>query len=313
MTANNSTCILDTFHQYRYGLYTTTYILVFIFGLPLNVIVLWICFQKFRLWTSTVTYIANLACSDLLFTLSLPLKIYYYALKRWPFGDVVCRILATLFSFNVYSSSIIITLISLDRYLAIVYPIRSRNLRSPKAAKIACAVMWAFIIILSFPLWEFHKTSVDENNEARCFECHLSDTWKSALKVIIGMSFFGFFLPFVITVFCIAATIRVLVNWKWDSGVVDKYKVIKLYAINAIIFVICFCPFHTIITLYAMEKSGLVTSSQGNLSHALIVTMCLTSTNCLFDPLVYFFASSTFRVQADRQIEMQEKKENPQN
>ncbi|XP_043925978.1 lysophosphatidic acid receptor 6-like [Protopterus annectens] len=313
MMANISVCILQTGKQYRYILYTTVFTTVFFLGLTLNCAALWIFHKKFEIWTSTVIYMVNLAFSDLLLTISLPLRIYYFAFRKWPFGDVMCMIPATLFSINVFSSSFMITLISLDRYLAIVYPIRSRHLRSQKAARITCAMVWVFMLTVSFPLGLAHKTTMDKRNETHCFECHLQDTWKSAVNVLLGTSFVGFYVPFIVTLFCTVAAIRTLKNCKMDSDVVDKFKLIKLFAVNIIVFVICFGPFHSIIIPYAMEKAEILHSSQDFLSHAHIITLCLVSTNSCIDPVIYFFAISSSGVKSKMQKDVSDKKEIVQN
>ncbi|CAB1326061.1 unnamed protein product, partial [Coregonus sp. 'balchen'] len=81
-----------------------------------------------------VIYMANLALSDLLFTLSMPLRILSFVRGHRPYGHLACLVSGTLFSINLYSSSYFIMFISVDRFLAVIYPLRSHPLRTPGVA-----------------------------------------------------------------------------------------------------------------------------------------------------------------------------------
>ncbi|MGH0169944.1 UNVERIFIED_CONTAM: hypothetical protein FKN15_058151 [Acipenser sinensis] len=148
----NVTCPPFDSSYFRYPLFTSVYSVVLVLGLPLNGISVWIFFRRLGLNSVPAIYMANLALSDLLFIISLPLRIYYFATARWPFGDAMCMIPGTLFSVNIYSSSLFIGLISLDRFLAVVYPLRSRALRTPGFARLACGTVWLLILALGIPI-----------------------------------------------------------------------------------------------------------------------------------------------------------------
>ncbi|KAJ8389593.1 hypothetical protein AAFF_G00118300 [Aldrovandia affinis] len=142
----NDSCPENPPETTRCAVFATVYSFVLLVGLPLNVLSLWIILKRHGLRSSNTVLMANLALSDLVLTLSLPLRIYYYATATWPFGAVACIVNSMMFFVNIVSSSVIITFISVDRMLAIAFPLRSRKLRSPRSSGMACAAMWILLI-----------------------------------------------------------------------------------------------------------------------------------------------------------------------
>ncbi|XP_039669772.1 somatostatin receptor type 3-like [Perca fluviatilis] len=72
----------------------------------------------------TNIYILNLAIADGLFMLGLPFLAMQNALLYWPFGSLMCRVVMTVDAINQFTSIFCLTVMSLDRYLAVVHPIR---------------------------------------------------------------------------------------------------------------------------------------------------------------------------------------------
>eukprot|EP00061_Rhincodon_typus_P000589 g12147.t1 len=85
---------------------------------------------------------------------------------EWHLGAMFCKFLESLYFVNTYGTILLITLISLDRYIAIKHPFLAQMLRSPKKAVIACTVMWVCIWSASIPNY-IHP----ENNQTmkKCF------------------------------------------------------------------------------------------------------------------------------------------------
>ncbi|KAM6924321.1 type-2 angiotensin II receptor [Xenentodon cancila] len=98
------------------------------------------------------TFMLNLCVSDLLFLLSLPLwAVYYSQGYNWPFGRVACKICGVLHNLNLYASIFFISCMSMDRYLAIVHPLRSQSARDPKRARLMCILVWVLACACSAP------------------------------------------------------------------------------------------------------------------------------------------------------------------
>ncbi|XP_066565355.1 lysophosphatidic acid receptor 6-like [Amia ocellicauda] len=288
--------------EFRYPLFTATYSLVLVFGLPLNVMSLWVFFKRLGLHTVPVIYMANLAMSDLLFVLSLPLRIYYFATANWPFGDVLCMIPGTVFSVNIYSSSLFITLISVDRFLAVVYPLRSRAIRTPKFAGIACVTVWIFISGLSVPVALNHNAVWDsDTNVSRCFECFPEQNWKFGFIILCSITALGILIPFIIIMSSTVIVIKKLKTERICSTLFEKNKIIRMFLANLLMYALCFIPFHVAFILYGLHKLEYI---DYNFFDAQTITMCLASTNSCLDPTIYYFSINAFSRRKTSEVEL---------
>lgn len=165
---SNDSCNLpldtDTF-----GL-TCIYGLIFSLGLPSNLLSLWGLYHLGRSGGGgcQLVYILNLLLSDLLQLLTLPLWILYLqGGHRWPYGQLTCELVGYVFYVNVYASVMFLCLIALDRYLAIVYPLSSRRVRTVRVAAVCGVAVWTltFLFCLSGML-----PSVFDSDRRLCLE-----------------------------------------------------------------------------------------------------------------------------------------------
>ncbi|XP_076837110.1 lysophosphatidic acid receptor 5a [Brachyhypopomus gauderio] len=285
--------------HFRYPLFRITYSLVLLLGLPLNAVALWVFVHRLGLRRSVpVVYMANLALSDLLFTLSLPLRITYFTTGRWTLGDVACMIPGTMFTVNLYSSSFFIMLISVDRMLAVVYPLRSRVLRTVPVAWLACGAVWLVIGALAVPVALNHKSSADKVcNVTRCFEHYTLESWRFGFYILCGVTVVGIVVPFSIILGCTLAVVRqlrVVVSSVCPSAHhgFSNDKMVWLFVSNLLIYAVCFIPFHVVFILYGLYKLNYLPH---NFFDVQTVTMCLASTNSCLDPLIYYFSSKSLQ------------------
>lgn len=149
VSTNSSHCVYDD--SFKYTLYGCMFSMVFVLGLISNCVAIYIFICILKVRNETTTYMINLAMSDLLFVFTLPFRIFYFATQNWPFGDLLCKISVMLFYTNMYGSIFFLTCISVDRFLAIVYPFKSKTLRTKRNAKVVCAAVWLTVMGGSAP------------------------------------------------------------------------------------------------------------------------------------------------------------------
>ena len=99
------------------------------FALFGNLFVIFVVFRKRSMKTSTNVMLANLAVADLLVGCTvMPYEIAYCnGAGNWvqgKFGDVSCRIFFFLTHTTISSSIVTLTLMALDRFLAIMYGLK---------------------------------------------------------------------------------------------------------------------------------------------------------------------------------------------
>ncbi|KAK2146901.1 hypothetical protein LSH36_579g01012 [Paralvinella palmiformis] len=96
----------------------------------------------------------NLSCADLLLgCLSCAPCIVTSAIDRWIYGDIWCQIAAIVHGTSVTVSIWSLALISVDRYVAIVHPLRYHNLMTMRRCRIVVGCFWCFSsLTFIFPL-----------------------------------------------------------------------------------------------------------------------------------------------------------------
>ncbi|XP_019739824.1 putative P2Y purinoceptor 10 isoform X2 [Hippocampus comes] len=131
-------------------LYTYFYLLLFIPGLLLNTMALWVLCRHIRKKTKTVIFMINLALADLIHILSLPLRIYYYLTHTWPFGHSVCLLCFYLKYLNMYAAIGFLVCISVQRCVFLLDPFYTRKWRSRYDLVISIAV-WLLVALACSP------------------------------------------------------------------------------------------------------------------------------------------------------------------
>lgn len=104
LTRNNS--LYCKFQEdFKYILLPVSYALVFVVGLALNAMALYVIVFRTKRWKPSTIYMFNLTMCDTLYILTLPFLIYYYADENdWPFSEPLCKIIRFLFYANLYGT-----------------------------------------------------------------------------------------------------------------------------------------------------------------------------------------------------------------
>lgn len=94
--------------------------------------------------------ILHLAIADLIVTfIMIPLEIGWRITQAWIAGDFACRILQALRAFGPYLSSMVLVCISLDRYFAILHPLKVND--AQRRSKIMLTFAWMISVVCSIP------------------------------------------------------------------------------------------------------------------------------------------------------------------
>lgn len=169
--------------SFKYKLYSVVYSVVFVLGLITNCAALFVFCFRMKMRNETTMFMTNLALSDLVFVFTLPFKVFYNVNRHWPFGDSLCKVSGTAFITNIYGSMLFLTCISVDRFLAIVYPFRSRSIRTRRNAALVCAAVWLTIVGGGISV-TFFSTINSTSTATTCFEGFSKSTWRTYLSKI---------------------------------------------------------------------------------------------------------------------------------
>ncbi|XP_012725666.2 prostaglandin D2 receptor 2 isoform X2 [Fundulus heteroclitus] len=99
-------------------------------GILENALIIWVLGFRLRRRTVASVWMLNLAMSDFLATLTLPLFTFYlYSSNSWELGSVLCIAQVSIFFFNMFVSAFLLAAISLDRLILVAKPVWSQNHR----------------------------------------------------------------------------------------------------------------------------------------------------------------------------------------
>ncbi|XP_042365571.1 proteinase-activated receptor 1-like [Plectropomus leopardus] len=282
------------------------YTLVCLISVPINICAVLAFARRIRPKKPAAIYMLNLACADLLFATLLPFKIsYHFAGNNWMFGPVMCRVVTAAFYWNMYCSVLLIACISVDRLLAVVYPIDSLAWRRPRNATIACIAMWVLSCASSVPLVLSDQTfHLEELGITTCHDIQRTHDLIGHYKIyFITLCCALFFLPLIVIVVSYTRVIWSLS--RVPRGVPGRSRrrtrAVVMALTVLVMFLLCFTPTNCLLLAHYLQFNKGVEMSQDNPdgSYAVyLVFMCLGSLNCLLDPLVYYFGSS----QCQRQL-----------
>eukprot|EP00063_Salmo_salar_P075487 XP_014050322.1 PREDICTED: type-1 angiotensin II receptor A-like [Salmo salar] len=139
-TRNYAVTIIPPFYH--------TLSLLGIFG---NVCSLVICLKPSRPWSIGSIGVLNLALCDLAYLASIPPRAIYVSENYdWSMGSSLCILSNILHFVGLTSSTMFICVVSTDRFLAIVFPLESRMVRTPRNAALVSLLLWAITILLIY-------------------------------------------------------------------------------------------------------------------------------------------------------------------
>ncbi|XP_072463914.1 N-formyl peptide receptor 2-like [Notamacropus eugenii] len=281
----------------------------FVLGITGNGLVIWV--TGFRM-TRTVTTILflNLASADFTFTAFLPFLIISTALQfHWPFGGLLCKLVSSLAILNMSASVFLLTLISLDRCVTVLWPVWARNHRKPCGAALGAAGAWIFALAFSFPTLIFRTTDT-ENGTTYCVtefdpwdEAGDDDEYYNALtesrqwSLILSRFILGFVIPLLIISICYGLiTVKL-----WSrSKTIKSTRPFKILTAVVAAFFLCWLPYHVV---------GIIEASVYRHPHLADVvpylsplSSSLAFINSCLNPLLYVFIGRDFRERLFRSL-----------
>ena len=225
-----STVSLGPLQTLRYVV-LVLYLITFVFGLVGNSLTILVILRNKRMKTVATCFILNLAIADDLFILSLPFMAHSTFTQNWVFGSGLCKIMSALYGINLYASIFTMVLMSMDRYLAIVYPLRSIKFRTIRNAVLICMAVWAVCFIIMMPYWLYAHTGTMAHSQAGGRGSSMCKVFWPIHSQLAHMWFWtnfqaiiGFALPILIMSACYLQLLRHLVRTSSTGRLQDQTK-----------------------------------------------------------------------------------------
>lgn len=274
----------------------SVYILTFLIGLPANVLSLCAFSVKVQSKaTPTDVLLLNLTVSDLLFLLILPLKMHEAASgMRWDLPYFLCSVTSFVFFSTIYTSSLLLMAVSVDRFLSVAFPIRYKLLRKPVYAVVGAVIAFVFgsascsIVFLTQHLLPGNGTI----NASVCYENFTPRQLAVLLPVRLYLFSVLFLVPLLVCAFCYLSCIRLLYARPRICSR-KRQKAVGMALGTLLVFVVCFLPYNL---------SHLLGYLHGQSPPWRYYTLLLSTANTCLDPIIFYFSSSTFQATVKRSL-----------
>ncbi|CAH8870247.1 unnamed protein product [Trichobilharzia szidati] len=289
--------------------------LILIIGFVGNLFVMIVVLANAQMRNTTNILIFSLAVADMAFiVICVPFAAVVYVTDRWPLGLYVCRIYYYSAYVSVYCSVYTLVLMSLDRFMAVVYPIQCINVRSHRNTTIAVIITWTVVLVTNIPLFvgAVLVRGPPGGGESSCITeyCTYSglvsideqtniarDNPHGGRMFFLLFFLFGYLFPFIII--CLLYIFLILRLRCGPSSKMahsaesqrSKKRVTHLVVTVVIVFGISWLPIHVIfLTQYFAgdPETPLFRVMQ-------ILGNCLAYGNSSINPILYAFLSEKFR------------------
>lgn len=289
--------------EFRYTLFPVVYSVIFVLGVIANSYVLWVFARLYpsKKLNEIKIFMVNLTIADLLFLITLPLWIvYYYNEGNWILPKFLCNLAGCLFFINTYCSVAFLGVITYNRYQAVAYPIKTAQATTRKRGISLCLVIWISIVATASYFLATDSTNVvrtkdGSGNITRCFE-HYEPRSVPILVVHVFIAL-CFFLVFLLILSCNLVIIHTLLTRQVRQQRKPEVKRRALWMVCTVlaVFIICFVPHHMVQLPWTLAELGYQTNFHQAINDVHQITLCLLSTNCVLDPVIYCFLTKKFR------------------
>ncbi|KAK1162841.1 melanin-concentrating hormone receptor 1-like [Acipenser oxyrinchus oxyrinchus] len=275
----------------------TVFGIIWLLGIIGNVIVIFTVFSKskFRCRSSVPDiFIINLSVVDLLFLLGMPFLIHQLLGNGvWHFGETVCTIITALDTNSQFTSTYILTAMTLDRYLATVYPLTSVRFRRPAVAVLIICILWVISFLSITPVWMYAQLIPLPGGVLGC-GIRLPNPETDIYWYTLYQFFIAFAIPF--TLISVAYWRILLRMTSSEALTTQKSARIKTKKVTRIAITICLAFFCCWAPFYVLQLIQLAVD-QPTLSfyYAYRVAISLGYANSCLNPFIYIVLCETFR------------------
>uniref|UniRef100_A0A671XLA1 Growth hormone secretagogue receptor type 1 n=1 Tax=Sparus aurata TaxID=8175 RepID=A0A671XLA1_SPAAU len=283
---------------------TVIYILLMLFGLLGNILTILVVWLRPHMRSSTYLYLSSMAVSDLLILLLLPLDLYkLWRPTSWPLGDLVCKLTMFLSECVTFCTILHITFLSLERYLAVCWPIAAKTLLTRRRTRALIGCLWLGAVVSAAPVLVMVRVEVvggeelglggwrEDGGECRVTDYAFSSGLLSAMTIVSNLYF--------LVPFCILGLVYSLIGrtlWlrpKSSRRDQSHRHTVKMLGVIVLAFVLCWLPFHVgrTIFFFTHDASFLYSLSQ----YVNLVSSVLFYLSAAINPLLYNLMSARYR------------------
>ncbi|XP_015460691.3 leukotriene B4 receptor 1-like [Astyanax mexicanus] len=292
LSVRNGTVLEDEWSEWDGGTVVACSILAvcFVVGVPGNLLVVWTILQHVKQRSHTVLLILHLSVADLMVLVTLPLWIYSLAYS-WVFGQVTCKAMVYIIHACMYASVFLITIMSVERFLAVRYPFKMLQWKTSYVMHRALGGVWVLALVLGIPAFLAQDFEETEDGTQHCDSTEYSSV---PFEVFCGclQTLVGFVIPFFILAVCycqVASQLRQIQSR-------NKQKSAFLIGSVVVAFALCWLPHHVVnvaniahLLIDPSDEQYLVPNV------VLFIVGALAFISSSVNPMLYAFAARNFQ------------------
>ncbi|KAI5087839.1 tachykinin receptor 3-like, partial [Silurus meridionalis] len=282
---------------WRVALWSVAYGSVLTVGLFGNLVVVWIIVAHRRMRTVTNYFLLNSAfCDAAMAAFNTLINFIYAAHGDWYFGEEYCKFHNFFPVAAVFASIYSMTAISVDRYMAIIHPLKPRL--SATATKVVIVCIWFLAVVLAFPLC-FYSTIRTLPRRTICYVAWPRPAEDSLMYHTI-VSVLVYMLPLV--VMGIAYTIIGVTLWgseipgdssdNYHGQLRAKRKVVKMMIVVVVTFALCWLPYHVYFIVTGLNKQ---LNKRKSIQQVYLSVLWLAMSSTMYNPIIYCCLNNRFR------------------
>ena len=287
---------------------TFAYCLLFVVSLAANTLIGIIVYRTKTLRTPINILIVNMALSDLLFPIFLfpQILVRLHTAGHWllsgPLGQAACKLSFFAADVSTLVSIQSLLLIAVDRFGAVVFPLRSPLISSKQCRYIL--VIWIIAMAVHCPYLIAYK--VLEYSEGLVCLLQWNDTFGESLSrqtYILGLIVVTRYVPLVliaILYFAIALRIKSQKTPGEQSTnarerrLKKERNVLNMSVAIVLVFAVCFLPF-IIYALLSFYSSNIAIWSSCGMQYFGAIAFLLAHSYCAVNPCICFIFSGNYR------------------
>ncbi|XP_018604903.1 substance-K receptor [Scleropages formosus] len=284
---------------WQVALWGVAYALIVVVSVIGNITVIWIILAHRRMRTVTNYFIVNLAFSDVSMASFNTVFNFVYALHNdWYFGLGFCRFQNFFPITAIFSSIYSMTAIAVDRYMAIIHPLKPRL--SATTTKIVIALIWAVAFSLAFPQCFYSKTLFFFHRTVCLVDWPDDYGGKHQLTYQIAVIILIYVLPLLVML----ATYSLVGMTLWGSEIPGeasdlyqnqiraKRKVVKMMIVVVLTFAFCWLPFHIYFLLGSFNED---IYKKKYIQQVYLAIFWLAMSSTMYNPIIYCCLNKRFR------------------
>ncbi|EFO97396.1 hypothetical protein GCK72_023393 [Caenorhabditis remanei] len=312
-------------HPVVHFLLCVSYLFVFLATIIGNLIILLVFFSQKKVRSVPNFFLANLTVADLFVgifcVLQNAVNFVFQGHGRWPFGKVLCYSYIYVLHFIPNVSAGILVLVSVERLIAVLRPLRVRRAFSQKVLITSSAVVWLASAVMNTPYViasQFLEISDGNETYTICTRRHVEIYGFNLLKLVATINFIVWYAVPLVILLCIYATIGLVVSkaatitkqsankllprssWRSEASTggvsVEKRRKVGRLAVGIVVAFAFFSLPRYVYFMWTVWRDPMAPRCLNCLQSVLQpISFLLLFFNAAVDPFLYAFLSTRFR------------------